>query len=123
MEVRLCQPVCALSEVRPSKREHKLPVGECAGVYVLDSHGVPVAWVTHNAGVEGSSPSLSTTIHGHAATSAHFLFGCSGCESSSVTGSRDGAPVQLTPAAACDVPRNCAMDRSGAASRLFSRAG
>jgi len=40
---------------------------------------------------------------GTLATSAHFLFGCSGCESSSVAGSRDGTPVQLTPAAACDV--------------------
>jgi len=40
---------------------------------------------------------------GALATSFHFLFGCSGCEPSSVAGSRDGMPLQLTPAAACDV--------------------
>jgi hypothetical protein len=40
---------------------------------------------------------------GTLATSAHFLFGCSGYKSSSGAGSRDGTPVQLSPAAACDV--------------------
>jgi hypothetical protein len=47
-------------------------------------------------------PPFPQQLMGTLATSTHFPFGCPGSESSSVANSRDGVPVQLTPAAACD---------------------
>jgi hypothetical protein len=55
----LCQFVCNRIETTTPKRARKGALAECLASYPLDLQRAPVGDATHNAGVEGSSPSLS----------------------------------------------------------------